>query len=153
MRSKKQALHLSIEVPFPTVSHPVRMLWSSPKSSNLLRPRAKCSMIRYISSGLAVEPAQEVALKLQVLIDESNQRRYIYPQIQCLLHLSKSIISTRWKLRRTHRLNKLSKSRLSGAHNLRDTAHRTLNWQEYGNTECSTWCNTCTCSEMNLEGS
>lgn len=43
--------------PLPTVNQPERMLWSSPKSSSLLRPRAKCSIIRYISSGFAVDPA------------------------------------------------------------------------------------------------
>lgn len=43
--------------PFPTVSQPERILWSSPKSSSRLLPRAKCSMILYMSSGFLVEPA------------------------------------------------------------------------------------------------
>ena len=60
------ALKFDEESPFPTVSHPVRMLWSSPKSSILLRPRAKCSMMRYISSGLAVEPAQRFVNRFQI---------------------------------------------------------------------------------------
>ncbi|KAI4351692.1 hypothetical protein L6164_006027 [Bauhinia variegata] len=41
----------------PTVNQPARILWSSPNNSSLLLPRAKCSIIRYISSGFCVEPA------------------------------------------------------------------------------------------------
>lgn len=40
----------------PRVSQPARMLWSSPKSSSLRRPKEKCSTIRYRSSGFVVEP-------------------------------------------------------------------------------------------------
>lgn len=50
-------LKLDEDSPLPTVNQPDRILWSSPKSSSLLRPRAKCSIILYMSSGFWVEPA------------------------------------------------------------------------------------------------
>ncbi len=41
----------------PIVSQPGFILWSSPKSSNLLLPRQNLSIIWYISAGFSVEPS------------------------------------------------------------------------------------------------
>lgn len=54
--------------PFPTVTQPALILWSSPKSSRRRWPWAKCSMMWYSSSGFAVEPVKEIVGKRQVSI-------------------------------------------------------------------------------------
>jgi hypothetical protein len=81
----------------PTVSQPDRILWSSPKSSSLLRPRAKCSTILYMSSGFCVEPAISLPYTLYNKssfhqYDEKYKNSVCKLKVRCLYTLGKSKI-------------------------------------------------------------